>query len=312
MPPALPHLLVALAALLRGVVRAVQPTGPERPATAPTHRLAQLRPLGPVPLAFVVGERAIPSRERVLRRALEHRDVRRLLSDLGDRLDARRSRADHADSLAGERHGRVGPLPGVVALAGEVVDAGVVRRVGDRQRPHRADEEARRGARPVMCLDRPALRRFVVAGVDDPRLELDVLQQVESSSDVPEVGEHVGACGLRLGPVPLVHQLLRERVCVERAARCIDPCTRIAVVPPRATDAGGAVEGAHRQAHLVAQVVQRVQTSEAGSDDDGVVVHGGLRFGTHRRPAGRSPTSRIVSRSLVRGHLRARRRRREW
>ena len=36
--------------------------------------------------------------------------------------------------------------PGVVALAGEVIDAGIVRHVGDEQRANRADQELGRGS----------------------------------------------------------------------------------------------------------------------------------------------------------------------
>jgi hypothetical protein len=109
------------------------------------------------------------------------------------------------------------------------------------------------------------------AAVLHPGFELDVAAQVESVGDVLEVGEHGGLVGLGLGPVPLFHELIREGVAVEGAARAIDPCTRVAVVPPGATDVAGTVVHAHRKAHL-AQVVQGVHAADARSDDHHVVV----------------------------------------
>jgi len=79
------------------------------------------------------------------------------------------------------------------------------------------------GAHAGAGLHRPTLRRFVVAGVLHPGLELDVAAEVETIGDVLEVGEHGGLLGLGLGPVPLVHELVRERVAVEGAT---GPSTR--------------------------------------------------------------------------------------
>ena len=84
----LPHLFVALLALLGGVVGGPEAAGLERPPAASTHRLAQLLPLLLVARAFLFGERPVSGGQGVLGRSLEHGEVIRRLGDLGDGLDA--------------------------------------------------------------------------------------------------------------------------------------------------------------------------------------------------------------------------------
>jgi len=163
------------------------------------------------------------------------------------------------------------PAAGVVALAREVIDAGDVGHVRRREGAHRTDQELGGGAHAGAGLHRPALRRFVVAGVLHPGLELDVAAEVEPIGDMFEVGQHGGLLGLGLVPVPLLHELIGEGVAVEGAARTIDACAGVTVVPPGATDVAGTVVHAHREAHL-AKMVQGVHAADSHPDDHHVVV----------------------------------------
>ena len=81
-------------------------------------RLAGLRAVVR-PVLFQQGDavrrlRAVVRREREVRGALEHREMGRLLGDHRDRLDARRSRADDGDALAGECDALARPAAGEV------------------------------------------------------------------------------------------------------------------------------------------------------------------------------------------------------
>src|SRR5262249_53562032 len=67
--------------------------------------------------------RPVVRRPREVWRALEDRQLRRLLGDERNRLDARRSRADDGDALAGEIDPGVRPATGEVHLAREAIDA---------------------------------------------------------------------------------------------------------------------------------------------------------------------------------------------
>ena len=85
----------------------------------------------------------------------------------------------------------MGPAAGVVALAREVLIPGMSGVLASREH-HRTDQELGGDAHAGAGLHRPLLRRFVVAGVLHPGLELDVAAEVEPISDVLEVGEHGG------------------------------------------------------------------------------------------------------------------------
>jgi hypothetical protein len=153
-------------------------------------------------------EGTIASWDGILRRTLEHRQVRRLAGDLGNRLHPRGAGPDHADALAREGDGLLRPAAGVVALAGEGVEPRDVGRVRRREGADRADQKLGRDARARAGPDRPALRRLVVAGVAHPGLELNVAAQGEPVGDVLEISEHRRLIRLGLGPVPLPHELL--------------------------------------------------------------------------------------------------------
>src|SRR4051812_34185744 len=108
-------------------------------------------------------------------------------------------------------------------------------------------------------------------GIAYPRLKLDIAAEVEPVGNILQILEDRLLTRLCLGPVPLLHEILGERVAVEGAARTIDPRSRVAVPPPRAAHASSAVVDADREAHR-AQVVQGVQAANTRSDDHYVIV----------------------------------------
>src|SRR5262249_53228850 len=117
-----PELLEALAALLGRRGQGVGGVAAETHARALHHRdVARVH----LPEVFdvLVARGRIVGRPAEIGRAVEDGDVRGLLGDRGDRLDARRAGADHRHALAGEVDAFVWPGAGVVSRAFEALDA---------------------------------------------------------------------------------------------------------------------------------------------------------------------------------------------
>ena len=171
----------------------------------------------------------------------------RLRRDHRDRLDRRRAGADHADAHAGEVHAFMRPVAGVVGLALEARQSLEVRRARVRQRAGRHDDVLRGVALAVVGGHRPAIGALVEHGRGDAGVELDVGAQVEAVGDVVGVFQDLRLGGEALGPLPLLLQLVRERV---RILHALDVAARagIAVPVPGAADAGALLEHAHRKA----------------------------------------------------------------
>jgi hypothetical protein len=103
-----------------------------------------------------------------------------------------------------------------------------------------------------------------------PASELDVPAQVELVGDVIQVALGLRLGGEVLGPVPLVEQLLAERVAVG-VALGVEAAAGVAVPVPGAPDAGARLEHADLLPHL-AQPVELVEAGDPGADDDRVDV----------------------------------------
>src|SRR3546814_15649113 len=98
------------------------------------------------------------------------------------------------------------------------------------------------------------------------------------SSDLVELVSNIVQIlfGLRLGrevlaPVPLVQQLLAERISVG-IAFAVEASAGVAVPVPGAADAGANLERAHIQPEFIAQPVKLVKTGNAGADYDGGAI----------------------------------------
>jgi hypothetical protein len=180
----------------------------------------------------------------------------------------------------------------VVTLALEAIEARDVRPIGGRQRAGGADQKLRADALAAGQLDLPALRSLVVARTRDAGVQRDVAAQVKAIGDVVQIRQHGRLVRLRLRPVPLVDEFLREGVAVIGTARKIHPRAGVAVPGPGAADAARVVEHVHAKAEP-AQQMQRVQATEAGANDDGVELPGGwFRHG--------SPPRRLQHRTVLR------------
>ena len=196
--------------------------------------------------------------------------MRRLLGDLRDGLDGRGPRADHRDPLAGEVDALVRPRAGVVALAGEGVDARELRGVRRGQTAHRGDQEAGRGGAAVRQPDVPAIAFRGVDGGDYPRVELDVPAQVHLVGDEFQVAEDLRLGGVALRPVPLAEDLLGHAVAEHVVdALAVAAGARVAIPVPGAAYAAALFVHPDGQP-LPAQRMQHVQAGEARAHHDRV------------------------------------------
>ena len=241
-------------------------------------RALQRLPLAEAVLELLAGrvvERAVACGDGVLRGALEDVDVLGRLGDLGDHLHAAGAGADHADALAGHVDPLGGPAGGVVLGAREGLGTGDRRLVHLRQAAGRRHQVAGRDRGTIRCVDDPAVPALVEAGPLHPGAELDVAPQVEAIRDVIEVALQLRLGGEPLGPVPLLLQLLGERVAVIPTLH-VAAGAGIAVPVPRPPHAVALLEHPHGEPQA-AQPVQHVQPGRAGADDDRVEIPAGLR-----------------------------------
>src|SRR4030095_2667946 len=171
-----------------------------------------------------------------VRRALEDEQVRGLSRDDRDRLDGRGAGADHPDPLAAEVDALVRPASRVIRGTPEALPARKLRYLGRGQATGRHDAEARRHAVAVVRRDGPAPAGLVEGRYRHPRSDLDVAPQVEAIGDVIDVGQDLRLRGVPLAPLPLLLQLVRERV---RIVHALDVASRawVAIPVPGAANA---------------------------------------------------------------------------
>ena len=144
------------------------------------------------------GQRGVPGGDAEVGRALEHRQLRGLGGDDGDRLDRGGARADHPHALAGEVDALVGPEARVMHLAREALETRDVGHAGNREAAGRHDQE--RGGEPLAAVrgHRPAVARLVEDRLGHARAEPDVAAEVEALGDVLEVAQDLGLAGVAL------------------------------------------------------------------------------------------------------------------
>jgi hypothetical protein len=138
---------------------------------------------------------------------------------------------------------------GVERRALKTLDSRNVRQRRRRQHADRGDQEAGRAVPTVFQGDVPTARALAVVRGGDAALELDVAAQIELVGDVVQIAFGLGLAGKMLLPVPLVEQLLRERVAVGPAFG-IEPGARVAVPVPSAAYAGAGFKYPHREAEF--------------------------------------------------------------
>ncbi|MGY4622352.1 hypothetical protein ACVWY3_000108 [Bradyrhizobium sp. USDA 4486] len=222
------------------------------------HRLARLLAIGRA-IALqqahaILWRRAVMRRQREVRRALEHGEMRGLLGDQRDRLDRRRSGADHGDALAGEIDPVMRPAPGEIDLALEILDAVDLRRFRRGEAAGGHDVMAAGDGRAVVGRELPALGCLVPSGFGDLGPEADVAPEIVAVGDEAEIAQDLGLGRVFLGPGPGALELGIESVAVvdglDIAAR-----SGVAVPVPGAANVAGLFETDRREAGL-AQAVQ--------------------------------------------------------
>ena len=130
------------------------------------------------------------------------------------------------------------------------------------------DDEACRIALAIAGRDAPALGPLVPVGGLDPRLELDVPEQIEALGNVVQIAQDLRLGRVALGPVPLLLERFRELIGVLHALH-IAARPGVAIPVPGTADAGGGLEDLDRETEL-SQAMEHVEPGEAGSDDHGV------------------------------------------
>lgn len=209
------------------------------------------------------GQRRVSGRDAEISGALEDVEVRGLLGDDRNRLNARRSGADDGHLLAGEVDGIMRPVRRVVDLAGELREAGEVRGQGGRQGAGRHHTEPRRQHLAGTGGDGPAQPRLVEDSGDHASVEHDVATEVEFVGNPFQVTQDLGLGGVLLRPVPLLLEFIGERIAIVDA---LDVAARagIPVVVPGAAHFRRGLEHSNREP-LGAKFVQRVQAGESGA-----------------------------------------------
>jgi hypothetical protein len=212
---------------------------------------------------------------RVRRGPLEHRDVFGLLGDEGDGLDRRRARTDHSDAPTGEIDTVMGPVPGVVGVARELVTTGDVGHVGGRQATGGHHHETGPDVLSAVGRDRPPWRIVFLAFVEvhrrDPGVERDRVTQVEAVGDVLDVAKDLGLGGIALGPIPFALKVLVEAEGVLERGH-VAAGARIAVPVPGAANARSSLDHPSGEPER-ADRVQHVEPGEPGSHDRDININ---------------------------------------
>ena len=143
-------------------------------------------------LALGLRDRSVVRRDREVGRPLKHRQLGGLFGDDRDRLDSRRSGADHRNALAGEVDPIVGPTAREVHLAFEAIGAGDVDHFGYRQASRCHHVEASGDLLPAGGTQVPTRRPFIPRRRLDAREELNVASQIVFVRDVLQIPENFG------------------------------------------------------------------------------------------------------------------------
>ncbi len=162
----------------------------------------------------------------------------------------------------------MGPLPGVVPVAFEAVDALEVGQVGGRQAACGHDQIFGVVRVAVAGRHRPPVCFLAELGSLYPGIQLDVTAQIETFGHVVDVVEDLGLGGVAFRPLPLAGKLVGELVGVLHALD-VAARARVPVPEPGSADVAAGLEDSGFQTEA-AQSVEHVQPGEARPDHDGV------------------------------------------
>jgi hypothetical protein len=211
----------------------------------------------------------VARRHAVVRGALKHGQMGGSLGDDWSGLDAGGTGADQPHALAGEIHAFVRPLPGVVPASREAFEARDVGNIGRGQAADGGDEELRNVLLACLRAHAPPVRRRIVMRRSHAGVEADAALKVEALGDVVQIAQDLRLRGIALRPLPLLRQLIGERVAV-RMALGIAARARVAVPVPRAADPFARLQPLDRQAEPIAQAEQLIEAGKTCTDDQRV------------------------------------------
>src|SRR5450631_43044 len=192
-----------------------------------------------------------------------------LFGDDGHRLDRGRSGADHADALAGEIDPFMRPVTGVIDLALEIGEALDIRHPRIRQAAGGEHDMFCRDGLAVGSGDLPYIGALVENSPIDAGVELDIATEIKTVGDVIGVLQDLGLRRVALAPVPILLQLVRERIGILHALD-IAACAGIAIPVPGTADIAALLVDLDGQSQS-AQFVQHVHSGKTRADHDDIV-----------------------------------------
>ncbi|MNZ75863.1 hypothetical protein D3C78_943510 [compost metagenome] len=212
--------------------------------------------------------RGVMRRQAVAGGTLEYGQMRGLLGQDRDHLDAGGTGADHGHALAGEVDFFMRPVGGVVDLALEVSNTLDIRvlRHGKTAGSHYIVT----GGNDLAALGTnfPELAVILVVCRDDASVELDITAKVELVSQTLGIAEDLRLAGETLAPVPLLLQLLGEGAGVVHAFH-VAAQARVAVPVPGAANLRTCFINARLEPKL-ACAVKHEHTGPTGADDSDI------------------------------------------
>ena len=227
------------------------------------------------------GDPGVMQRRAPVGGALENGQLADFLGDGLDGLHGGRPGADHRDPLAFEVHRFLRPEGGVAGLTLERVESRDARHGRRREDADGGDQEACVVAPAILQHDLPASRLLAVVCGADTAAELDITAQVELVGDVVQIALGLGCRREVFFPIPFLQQLVGKRVAVGPAFG-IEARTGVAVPVPGAADIAAVLEHQRLQTEF-AQLVELIETGNAGTDDDSVKIQGRIGLGLVRR-----------------------------
>src|SRR3984893_5249465 len=225
------------------------------------------------PFRLVFGShRAVPRRNAVIRRPLEHRDLRGFLGDDGYPLYGRGARADHGDAPTHEAHRLMRPFASVEGSAFKGLDTGKIGHASRREAAGRHHNVAGNDSLAGARMHPPTCAGLVEDRGVDARVEGYEAAEVKPVGDMVRIAENFRLRGKQLAPLPVPLQFLRE---AERILHALDVATGagIAVPVPGAANTATGLKGAHGKTEL-AEAMQQIKAGEASTDDEDVDLLG--------------------------------------
>ena len=235
----------------------------ERPSrfAAPAENLGIVVPDFP---HHFVRDGAIAQGSAEIGRTLKHGEVSHLFGNLSDELNRRSAGSNDTHPLTGQVHALLWPASGVAPLSLVSFQALEVGNVVGGKQAHRSHQEGSPGLMSIGYGYQPRVAVFLEGTVRHPRVKPDVWLQVKLVCHVVQVPFIFRLARIKLLPVPLPQQLLREGIPVAETFR-IKAGAGVAVPIPGSPHSVAVLEHPHRHSQ-VPQTIQLIQSGNAGAD----------------------------------------------